>query len=100
VVPGEAVTLYERSTWGELADALELYARLIPLLDLLGRAEKVQAIKLASSLAGHGHDHVRLPRLPLEGARRAEASKALRLALAVAQLDDGPSEPRSPALCH
>jgi 1-pyrroline-4-hydroxy-2-carboxylate deaminase len=81
-VPAEAVSLYQRSVWGELADALELYTRLIPLLDLVDGADAVQVIKLASALAGRGTEHVRRPRMPLVDVRRSELETALRLTLA------------------
>jgi len=45
------------------------------LLHLDAEHDLVQSIKLAEQIMGRGSERVRLPRLPLEGARRAEVTK-------------------------
>jgi 4-hydroxy-tetrahydrodipicolinate synthase len=42
----------------------------MPLLELDIHPKLVQYIKLASEITGIGSEHVRAPRLPLEGAER------------------------------
>ena len=44
----------------------------MPLLHLDAEHDLVQSIKLAEQIMGRGSERVRLPRLPLSGARRAE----------------------------
>ena len=44
----------------------------MPLLHLDADHDLVQSIKLAESIMGRGTEHVRLPRMPLEGQRRAD----------------------------
>ena len=46
----------------------------MPLLHLDAEHDLVQSIKLAEQIMGRGSERVRLPRLPLSGARRAEVT--------------------------
>jgi 4-hydroxy-tetrahydrodipicolinate synthase len=63
----------------------------MPLLHLDAEHDLVQSIKLAEEMMGRGSERVRMPRLPLAGARRAqvtamvEEAAATRPALAKAQ---------------
>ena len=46
----------------------------MPLLHLDAEPDLVQSIKLAEQIMGRGSERVRMPRLPLTGARRAEVT--------------------------
>ncbi len=48
----------------------------MPLLHLDAEHDLVQSIKLAEQIMGRGSERVRMPRLPLAGARRAEVIAA------------------------
>jgi 1-pyrroline-4-hydroxy-2-carboxylate deaminase len=54
----------------------------MPLLHLDAEHDLVQSIKLAEQMMGRGSERVRLPRLPLAGARRAEVEAMVRTAAA------------------
>jgi 4-hydroxy-tetrahydrodipicolinate synthase len=80
-LPRESVVLFERARQGGgAADAL--YRWFLPLLRLDTVPEFVQAIKLVQQEVGRGHERVRAPRLPLQGAAREEVLATLRGALA------------------
>jgi 4-hydroxy-tetrahydrodipicolinate synthase len=70
--PTESLELFAAVTGGDLPRAREIYRWFMPLLHLDSDPDLVQAIKLAEDLMGRGSERVRPPRLPLEGARRAE----------------------------
>ncbi|MNI93563.1 hypothetical protein D3C73_1515380 [compost metagenome] len=44
----------------------------MPLLHLDSVSDLVQSIKLSETIMGRGTERVRMPRMPLAGARRAE----------------------------
>jgi 4-hydroxy-tetrahydrodipicolinate synthase len=46
----------------------------MPLLHLDAEHDLVQSIKLAEQIMGRGSERVRMPRIPLTGARRAEVT--------------------------
>ena len=52
------------------------------MLHLDAEHDLVQSIKLAETIMGRGSERVRLPRLPLEGARRAEVISIVETAAA------------------
>jgi 4-hydroxy-tetrahydrodipicolinate synthase len=54
----------------------------MPLLHLDAQHDLVQSIKLAEQIMGRGSERVRLPRLPLEGARREEVTRMVEIAAA------------------
>jgi 4-hydroxy-tetrahydrodipicolinate synthase len=54
----------------------------MPLLHLDAAHDLVQSIKLAEQIMGRGTERVRLPRLPLTGARRAEVTALVEAAAA------------------
>jgi 4-hydroxy-tetrahydrodipicolinate synthase len=54
----------------------------MPLLHLDADHDLVQAIKLAEQLMGRGSERVRMPRLPLAGARREEVTAIVMQAAA------------------
>ncbi len=70
--PQESVMLVEAVRRGEWATARQIYRWFMPLLHLDAEHDLVQSIKLAEQIMGRGSERVRMPRLPLAGARRAE----------------------------
>jgi 4-hydroxy-tetrahydrodipicolinate synthase len=80
--PDETVAIWKLMQAGRQAEALAIYRWFRPLLDLDVSTYLVQNIKLAEIHAIGSNDRVRLPRLPLEGERRAAAEKTIKDALA------------------
>lgn len=70
--PEESVALVKAVKDGDLARALEIYRWFMPLLHLDAVSDLVQSIKLSEAIMGRGNERVRMPRMPLSGARRAE----------------------------
>ena len=68
--PAESLAFYESVRKGDLKRARSIYRWFMPLLHLDSEPDLVQSIKLTEQLMGRGSERVRLPRLPLEGARR------------------------------
>lgn len=68
--PQESVEIVKAFKAGDMARALEIYRWFMPLLHLDAGHDLVQAIKLAEEIMGRGSERVRMPRLPLAGARR------------------------------
>lgn len=79
--PREAVRLYELARDGKVAEAYELYKWFMPLLHLDVDVKLVQMIKLANQITGEGSEHVRAPRLTLEGDERAHVEAVVNHAL-------------------
>ncbi|RVU15298.1 dihydrodipicolinate synthase family protein [Methylobacterium oryzihabitans] len=79
--PAETVAIHRLLKQGRAAEALEIYRWFRPLLDLDVSTFLVQNIKLAEALAIGSTEHVRAPRRPLAGARRAEVEAIVRRAL-------------------
>ncbi|MCL6712492.1 dihydrodipicolinate synthase family protein [Pseudoxanthomonas sp. z9] len=80
--PRESVRLFELARDGGYAAARELYEWFLPLLRLDTVAKFVQLIKLVQAQVGMGSEHVRAPRLPVEGAEREAALAVIRHATA------------------
>ncbi|QUD87771.1 dihydrodipicolinate synthase family protein [Phenylobacterium montanum] len=80
--PQESVALVEAVKRGDMALALRIYRWFMPLLHLDAGHDLVQSIKLAEQIMGRGSERVRMPRLPLEGARRAEVIAMVEMAAA------------------
>ncbi|OYW79610.1 MAG: dihydrodipicolinate synthase family protein [Asticcacaulis sp. 32-58-5] len=80
--PAESVLLVKALKAGDLKTALEIYRWFLPLLHLDAEHDLVQSIKLAEQIMGRGSERVRMPRLPLTGARRAEVTKMVEEAAA------------------
>lgn len=96
--PREGETLFRLARAGRLAEALPLYDWFMPLLHLDARADLVQCIKLCEAIAGRGSALTRPPRLPLEGAERAEVEALMADALATRpKLPDVGLAPRAAA---
>ncbi|HVI99417.1 MAG TPA: dihydrodipicolinate synthase family protein [Sphingomonas sp.] len=70
--PRESVELVRAFERGDYATATRIYRWFMPLLHLDAEHDLVQSIKLAEQVMGRGSERVLPPRLPLEGARRAE----------------------------
>ena len=68
--PQESVELVKAFENGDMKRALEIYRWFMPLLHLDAGHDLVQAIKLAEEIMGRGSERVRMPRMPLAGARR------------------------------
>ncbi len=70
--PRETVAIYRLIKAGHFSEALKIYRWFLPLLELDIHAKLVQYIKLAATQTGIGTEHVRAPRLPIEGTEREE----------------------------
>ena len=80
--PDESRMLWDLALSGEWEAARECYRWFTPLLHLDTRIKLVQYIKLAMAETGLGSEMVRAPRLPVEGAERAEVLDIIRRAVA------------------
>ncbi len=80
--PRESVRLFELARDGGYAAARELYEWFLPLLRLDTVPKFVQLIKLVQAQVGMGSEHVRAPRLAVEGAEREAALQVIRHAAA------------------
>ena len=69
--PQESVALVAAANRGDWEAARRIYRWFMPLLHLDADHDLVQSIKLAEQIMGRGSERVRMPRLPLVGARRA-----------------------------
>ncbi|MES2296003.1 MAG: dihydrodipicolinate synthase family protein [Pseudomonadota bacterium] len=79
--PRETVAIYRLMRAGRQREALDIYRWFRPLLDLDVSTYLVQNIKLAEALAIGSTEHVRAPRLPLDGEQRQRVEKVVRAAL-------------------
>lgn len=70
--PQESVALVAAFDRGDLEEARRIYRWFMPLLHLDAEHDLVQSIKLAEQIMGRGSERVRMPRMPLAGARRAQ----------------------------
>ncbi|MFT4243619.1 MAG: dihydrodipicolinate synthase family protein [Acidovorax sp.] len=70
--PQESVQLVAAAERGDWNEARRIYRWFMPLLHLDAEHDLVQTIKLAEQIMGRGSERVRMPRMPLTGARRAE----------------------------
>lgn len=68
--PEETVAIYALQKAGRHEEALAIYRWFLPLLELDINPQLVQNIKLAEVATGLGSEHVRAPRLPLQGQER------------------------------
>jgi 4-hydroxy-tetrahydrodipicolinate synthase len=79
--PQEGETLFRLAKAGRYEEARALYDWFMPLLHLDARPDLVQCIKLCEEIMGRGSALTRPPRLPLEGAERAEVEAIMDKAL-------------------
>jgi len=70
--PQESVRLVAAAAKGDWTTARAIYRWFMPLLHLDAEHDLVQTIKLAEQIMGRGSERVRMPRMVLSGARRAE----------------------------
>lgn len=84
--PQESVALVAAANRGDWAEARRIYRWFMPLLHLDAEHDLVQSIKLAEQIMGRGSERVRMPRLPLAGARRAEVAAMVEQAKATRPL--------------
>jgi 4-hydroxy-tetrahydrodipicolinate synthase len=75
--PKETVVMYNLVKSGKIEEAIAIYRWFMPLLELDIHPKLVQYIKLAATQTGIGTEHVRAPRLPLEGEERARILKVI-----------------------
>jgi 1-pyrroline-4-hydroxy-2-carboxylate deaminase len=80
--PLESVAMVRAMREGNLALARQIYRWFMPLLHLDAGHDLVQAIKLSEQIMGRGSERVRMPRLPLSGARRQEVTAMVEKAAA------------------
>jgi 4-hydroxy-tetrahydrodipicolinate synthase len=81
--PQEGETLFRLAKAGRNEEARALYEWFMPLLHLDARPDLVQCIKLCEHIMGRGSALTRPPRLPLEGAEKAEVEAIMDKALKV-----------------
>ncbi len=79
--PAETVAIYELVKVGRIEEALKIYRWFMPLLELDISSQLVQNIKLAEVATGIGTEHVRAPRLPLQGAERERVLQVIETAM-------------------
>lgn len=80
--PKETVAIYKLVKAGRISEALTIYRWYMPLLELDIHPKLVQYIKLAEVEVGIGSEHVRAPRLLLEGEERERISGIISKAVA------------------
>lgn len=80
--PRETVAIYRLMQANRWQEARAIYRWFRPLLDLDVSTYLVQNIKLAEAIEIDSNERVRMPRQPLAGARRAEAERVIREAIA------------------
>ena len=79
--PKETVAIYELQKAGRIQEAIAIYRWFLPLLELDINAKLVQNIKLAEVYTKIGTEHVRKPRLPLNGIERESVIKIIERGL-------------------
>lgn len=79
--PKETVAVYSLIKQGKIEEARTIYRWFIPLLELDIHPKLVQYIKLAETMAGIGSEHVRPPRLALEGEELARITAIIQRGL-------------------
>lgn len=80
--PDECVKLFNIARAGDLKAALPLYRLMTPAFHLDTDVKLVQYIKFAEHLVYGAPEHVRPPRLPLEGEERARVEAVIRKTIA------------------
>lgn len=79
--PHETVAIYNLIQDGKFDEALKIYRWFFPLLELDIHPKLVQYIKLAETVTGLGTEHVRAPRMPLEGEERERVLEVIQTSL-------------------
>jgi 1-pyrroline-4-hydroxy-2-carboxylate deaminase len=78
--PKESVALIAALERGDIETARVIYRWFMPLLHLDAEHDRGQSIKLAEQIMGRGSERVRMPRMPLSGARRTEIVRMVETA--------------------
>ena len=81
--PQESVALVAAVDRGDWTEARRIYRWFMPLLHLDAEHDLVQTIKLAEQIMGRGSERVRMPRMILQGARRAEITAMVEKAAVI-----------------
>ncbi len=79
--PQESVALWQLAHHGRLTEARVIYQWFRPLLDLDVNTKLVQNIKLVETLVHGDPEHMREPRLPLDGIERQYVEEIVREAI-------------------
>ena len=79
--PYETVAIYRLVKAGYYQEALKVYRWFLPVLELDIHPKLVQYIKLAATLTGISTEHVRAPRMVLNGVERERVTGIVQLAL-------------------
>ena len=79
--PAETVAIYRLMKAGNYAESLQIYRWFLPVLELDIHPKLVQYIKLAATQTGLSSEHVRAPRLPIEGTEREKVLKIIHRAI-------------------
>ena len=87
--PRESVAMVAAVRRGHWQEARRIYRWFMPLLHLDADHDLVQSIKLAEQIMGRGSERVRMPRLPLSGARRADVIERVERCRATRPLTTG-----------
>lgn len=80
--PAQCVKLFEAGRAGDLKAALPLYRLMTPAFHLDTDVKLVQYIKLAEHLVYGAPEHVRRPRLPIQGEERTRVEAVIRKTIA------------------
>jgi 1-pyrroline-4-hydroxy-2-carboxylate deaminase len=84
--PQETVALYRYVKAGNIEAALAIHRWFLPLLELDIHPKLVQYIKLAEAMVELGSEHVRAPRLPLDGEERERITAIIARGIAARPL--------------
>lgn len=76
--PEECIRIFEAGRAGNVTSVRELYRLMTPAFHLDTDVKLVQYIKLAEHIVYGAPEHVRPPRLPLEGEERARVERVIR----------------------
>src|SRR5690606_36595102 len=87
--PEESVALVRAVKDGDVSRAFDIYRWFMPLLHLDAVSHLVQSIKLSAAIMGRGTERVRMPRMPLTGARRDEVIAMVEKAAATRPVGSG-----------
>jgi 4-hydroxy-tetrahydrodipicolinate synthase len=79
--PRETCAIYYLAKAGRIDEAISIYRWFMPLLELDINPQLVQNIKLAETYTDLGSEHVRPPRMPLQGAERERVKNLIELCL-------------------
>ncbi|MFN0213516.1 MAG: dihydrodipicolinate synthase family protein [Saprospiraceae bacterium] len=79
--PRETMAIFNHAKAGRIEEARQIYQWFMPLLELDIHPKLVQYIKLAEVATGLGTEHVRAPRLKLEGSEREQIWSVIQDAL-------------------